>query len=96
MKKSTVSLLSLVAIMLIVWGCAPSVTVTQAGHDRQFEVTVSSNEFGIAETEELLNEWHKQARSSCEGDDYRVVTRDILQRERPFDEVLVTGIIECE
>ena len=95
MKKSTVSLLSFVAIMSIIGGCAPSVRVTQAGHAKQFEVTLSSNEFGIMETEELLNEWHIQARSTCNGDDYRVVTRDILQGKDSFDEVIVTGIIEC-
>ncbi len=94
MKKST-SLTIILLASIILAGCAPSVSVTQAGHAKQFEVTVSSNEFGMAETQELLNEWHKQARLSCKGDDYRVVTRDILQRERPFDEVLVTGIIEC-
>lgn len=96
MKKSLLSLLSFVAIMSIVSGCAPSVTVTPAGHDRQFEVSVSSNDFSFTETQDLLNEWHQQARSSCGGDDYRVVTRDILQREEPFNEMLVTGIIECD
>jgi hypothetical protein len=85
-------ILSISAIIFA--GCAPSVTVTPAGHARQFEVTVSSNEFGIADTEELLHEWHSQARLSCRGNDYRVITRDILQRE-PFEETLVTGIIEC-
>ena len=56
MKKTTISLLSLIAIMSIVWGCAPSVTVTQAGHAKQFEVTVSSNDFGFAESQELIDE----------------------------------------
>jgi hypothetical protein len=96
MKTVTYLVLTLFVAVVIVSGCAPSVTVTKAGHERQFEVTVSSNEFGLAETQELLDEWHKQARSSCYGGDYRVVTRDILQREDPFDEILITGIIECD
>lgn len=94
MKTRGIALILLAGI-LMVSGCAPSVTVTPAGHAKQFEVTVTSNDFGMSESQELLNEWHKQARSSCRGSDYRVITRDILQREEPFHELLITGIIEC-
>ena len=95
MKTSLMIVVTLVAGITILSGCAPSVSVTQAGHAKQFEVTVTSNEFGAMDTQELLNEWHIQARSSCQGYDYRVVSRDILQREQQFNEVLITGIIEC-
>jgi hypothetical protein len=94
MRKATVSLLVIITLASTGWGCAPSVTVRQAGHARQFEVTVSSNEFSFAETQDLLNTWHQQARSTC-GGDYRVVSRDILERKEPFNEMLVTGIVEC-
>lgn len=93
--KACTSISVFVVAAIILTGCAPSVTVTPAGHAKQFEVTISSNEFGYMETEELLDEWHTQARLSCHGGDYRVVTRDIVQRDEPFHEILVTGIIEC-
>lgn len=94
MKKSLSGLLAGVMMMAVMAGCAPSVTVRQAGHARQFEITVSSDDFSFADTQDLLDEWHEQARSSC-GGNYTVVNRDIVQRPEPFNEIFVTGIVEC-
>jgi hypothetical protein len=81
--------------MVFLWGCAPSVTVTQAGDEKQFEITVSSNDF-TDETEEIIEAWHEKARETCSGNNYKVITRDIIQKEEPLDELLITGIVECQ
>lgn len=86
---------ALLVSMVFLWGCAPSVTVTPAGHEQQFEVTVSSNDF-TDDSEELINAWHKEARAACSGRDYKVITRDIIQKEEPFQEFVITGIVECQ
>jgi hypothetical protein len=86
---------TLLAGMVFLWGCAPSVTVTPAGHEQQFEITVSSNDF-TDDSEELINAWHKEARAACNGGNYKVITRDIIQKEEPFQEFVITGIVECQ
>ena len=82
--------------MIFLSGCAPSVTVTHAGGDRQYEVTVKSSEFSFNDTEEMIEAWHKEARNTCHGGNYRVITRDIIEQHDPVDEITITGIIECE
>lgn len=82
--------------MIFLSGCAPSVTVTHAGSDRQYEVTVQSSEFSFSDTESTIEAWHKEARKTCHGGNYRVITRDIIERHDPVDEITITGIIECE
>ena len=47
-------------------------------------------------TEDLIDDWHQKARETCQGGNYRVITRDILNKDEPFNELLITGIIECE
>jgi len=71
------------------------VTVTPAGHDKQFEITVSSNDF-TDDTEELIEAWHQKAREACSGDNYKVIIRDIIHKEEPFREFVITGIVECQ
>ena len=95
MKKSTIGMLFLFAIASLVWGCGPSVSVRPAGSADQFEVTVTSDEFGVVDTQELLDTWHEQARASCNGGNYRIVTRDFVQNESISEETTLTGIIEC-
>ena len=77
-------------------GCAPSVNITPAGQDRQYEVSVSSDEFTISNTNDLINIWHEKAREACQGGNYTVMTRDIIQNAEPINETVMTGIIECE
>ena len=96
MKRNIMISIILACNLVIIVGCAPSVTVTPAGHDRQYEVTVTSTDFTFGSTEEMLREWHSKAREACRGQDYRVVTRDVINREEPFNELVITGIVECE
>ncbi len=96
MKMSKLIAVSLVTSIIFLWGCAPSISVTPAGNEKQFEITVSSTDFVFDDTEELLNVWHKKARETCGGDNYRVITRNIIYREDSINEILVTGIIECQ
>lgn len=84
----------LIAMMLLV-GCAPTVSVTPAGQDKQYEVTVRSNDLAFGKTEELIQAWHQKAREICSGD-YSVISRDVIQKDEPFDEIVITGIIECQ
>ncbi len=88
--------LSTVFGMFFFSGCAPSVSVTPAGQDRQYEVSVSSNEFSVSDTNELITLWHEKAREACNGGNYKVITRDVIQKSEPVEETLMTGIIECE
>jgi hypothetical protein len=81
--------------MIFLSGCAPSVTVTEAGSSEQFEITVSSNDF-TDDSEELIDAWHKEARNTCGGNNYKVITRDIIHKEEPFSEFVITGIVECQ
>jgi hypothetical protein len=96
MKRNITMSIILACSLAIVAGCAPSVSVTPAGHDRQYEVTVTSTDFTFGTTEEMLREWHGKAREACGGQDYRVVTRDVINREQPLNETVITGIVECE
>jgi hypothetical protein len=96
MKTSQLILYSLLASMLLFGGCAPSVTVTQAGSDRQFEITVNSNDFTSGSTEDFIAAWHQKAREACSGRNYNVISRDIVNKEAPFNELVITGIVECE
>ena len=96
MKLSKILGLSLLAGLFILAGCAPSVSVTPAGHDRQYEITVRSNDFTFSDTEDLIDAWHQKSREACHGNNYRVITRDIINKEEPFNELLITGIIECD
>lgn len=77
-------------------GCAPSVSITPAGQDRQYEVSVSSNEFSVSDTNDLIALWHEKAREACSGGNYQVITRDVIQNTEPVEETVMTGIIECE
>lgn len=77
-------------------GCAPSVSVTPAGQDRQYEVSVSSDEFSVSDTNDLITLWHEKAREACNGGNYQVITRDVIQKSEPIEETVMTGIIECE
>ena len=95
MKIAQLIGVTLLAGMFFLWGCAPSVMVTPAGDEQQFEITVSSNDF-TDDSEELINAWHKEARSTCSGRNYKVITRDIIQKEDPFQEFVITGIVECQ
>ena len=85
-----------IAGLVMFSGCAPSVSVTPAGQDRQYEVSVSSDEFTISNTNELITLWHEKAREACNGGNYRVITRDVIQKTAPVEETVMTGIIECE
>lgn len=96
MKNSKAFILSLLVTLILLSGCAPAVTVTHAGYDKQFEVTVRANDFAIGETEELIQTWHQEARQTCNGHDYRVITRDIIDKVEPFNELVITGIVECQ
>lgn len=96
MKRNLTLSIILACSLALIAGCAPSVTVTPAGHDRQYEVTVTSNDFTFGSTDEMLRDWHNKAREACRGQNYRVVTRDVINREEPFNEMVITGIVECE
>lgn len=93
-RMSTIGTVAVISMMLLV-GCAPSVTVIPAGQEQHYEVTVRASEFAIEETEELIQLWHEKAAETC-GGTYSVIRRDLLQHGDPFDEVVITGIVECQ
>ena len=95
MKISKLMMIILLAGGVAVWGRAPSVSVSQAGHAKQYEITVKSNDFTSGDTEDRIQSWHQKARETCGGYDYTVISRDIVSKEEPFNEFLITGIIEC-
>lgn len=82
--------------LVISQGCAPSVTVTPAGSDRQYEISVSTDEFSVNSTEELIQAWHEKSRETCGGGDYQTISRDVINRDAPENTLTVTGIIECK
>ncbi len=95
MKISAIIEISLLIGSLLLVGCAPTATVTPAGHEKQYEVTIRSNDFAFGETEELIQAWHQKAREAC-GSNYNTISRDIIQKDEPFDEIIITGLVECQ
>ena len=95
MKRMTHAGIGVLIAMMLLVGCAPTVTVTPAGQEKQYEVTVRSNDLAFGETEELIQSWHQQARETCNGN-YNVISRDVIQKDEPFDEIVITGIVECQ
>lgn len=95
MRKIFFGTLTIGGLMLS-QGCAPSVTVTPAGSDRQYEISVSTDEFSVNSTEELIQAWHEKARETCGGGDYQTISRDVINRDAPENTLTVTGIIECK
>jgi hypothetical protein len=95
MKVSTIIGISLLIGSILLVGCGPTVTVTPAGHEKQYEVTIRSNDFAFDETEELIQAWHQKARETC-GSNYNVISRDVFQKEDPFNEIVITGLVECQ
>jgi len=80
--------------MMLLAGCAPSVTVIPAGQEKQYEVTVRSDELTLTDTEELIQLWHQKARETCVGE-YSMIGRDIFEQGGFSDEIVITGIVEC-
>jgi hypothetical protein len=81
--------------MMLLVGCAPSVTVIPAGQAQQYEVTVHSNELTLEDTEGLILTWHQKARETC-GSQYGVISRDVIEHGESSNDIVITGIIECQ
>jgi hypothetical protein len=97
MKIFPVSGIGLIAAMILLGGCAPSVSVTQAGSSNQFEVSVRSSAFSTKTSEELTEDWHKKARETCDGGDYTIVSRDITTTDgAALEGIYISGVIECQ
>ena len=81
--------------MMLLAGCAPSVTVIPAGQEKQYEVTVHSNDLTLTDTEGLIRTWHQKARETC-GSKYSVISRDVIEQGESSHELVITGIVECQ